>query len=591
MRDIAFSLRFLLGLSWRTDPRRLLRGGILLLVGFLSMPLTALLMRQLVDTYIRHATELDYLAVALATALVGSLMLGHFGHLSYFELGELNEERMNRELLKVINGSRGIEEIDQPEVSDRIDLLRQDIVRMRQTVEAALRLSCLVLQTVLTSVILGLLQPVLLLLVPAAIVPVALRRRAEHVLEAGREEAAPISREIRHLRSLAASPRAQQEIRLNGSERYLIRREEILQRRLARVLGRSQLHGEAIGMIGQFVFAVSFAASVVLVYHLAQRDQASLGDIVLVISLAAQVSSQMSTGLELLSSVHAAGAGFRRLGWLRERIGTSTPLQPLDAQRLSEGITLDNVSFRYPGSDRQVLSDITLRLPMGTVVAIVGENGAGKSTLIKLLNGLYQPTSGRIAVDGHDLAQLDAASWRARTAVLFQDFAQFEFSLRESVGLGRLADIGSAQAVIAAIERAAATPLLDRVGNDLERLLGNAYGDGTNLSGGQWQSVGFARASMRTDPMLLCLDEPGHSLDALTEQQMIDAYQVNAREVSVLGGGTTVFVTHRMSTVRLADRILVLDKGHITEAGTHDELMSLGGRYAELYGLQARTYR
>ena len=252
---------------------------------------------------------------------------------------------------------------------------------------------------------------------------------------------------------------------------------------------------------------------------------------------------------------------------------------------------MENVSFTYPGSPHPVISEVTLRLPPSQVVAFVGENGAGKSTLIKLLNGLYRPTSGRILLDGQDLADVDAASWRMRTAALFQDFARFEFSLGHSVGLGWLADIESAPAVTAAIRRAGAAALLDRVDNDLERLLGNAYGDGTNLSGGQWQSVGFARTVMRTDPVLLCLDEPGHSLDALTEQQMLDSYQAYASDVAARVGGTTILVTHRMSTVRLADVIVVLEDGRVREVGSHEELMRRGDRYAELYGLQSRAYQ
>ncbi|HUN36803.1 MAG TPA: ABC transporter ATP-binding protein [Trebonia sp.] len=592
MRDISFSVRFLLGLSWRTDPRRLAVGGFLLLLGFLATPAMALTLRELVNAWVhKSGGQLDVLVAALTVALVAGLMLGHFGHLFYFELGELNEEQLNRELLRLLSGSRGLEEIERPDVAERIDLLRQDIIRMRQTVEAVLRLSCLVLQMALTSVILGFLQPLLLLLVPVAVVPVMLRRKAEHVLEAGRERAAPVSRETRHLRALSTTARAQQEIRLNGSGGYLIGRQVALQRQQAQILGRSQLCGEALGLAGQFVFGLGFAASLILVFSLQQRNQATIGDVVLVVSLASQVSTQVSLGLELLSSVHAAGAGYRRFAWLRAHIGTSTQLRPAEVQKLSSGISLENVSFSYPGAPVPALKGMTLSLPPGQVVAIVGENGAGKSTLIKLLNGLYRPASGRILIDGQDLAQVDAASWRARTSILYQDFAQFEFSLQHGVGVGWLPDVESAPAVIEAIGRAGATALLDRVGGDLGRLLGNAYGDGTNLSGGQWQSVGFARAAMRADPVLLCLDEPGHSLDALTEQQMIDAYQAYASAVAVRVGGTTIFVTHRMSTVRLADVIVVLDGGRVSEMGSHEDLIGRGGHYAELYHLQSSAYQ
>ena len=562
------------------------------LLGFLATPLAALLMRTLVNAYVtQRATIGNYLAVALAVTLMMALMCGHFGHLSYFELGEMNEERLNRELTRLLNSSRGLEEIEGPHVADQVGLLREDIIRMRPAVEAMLRLCCLVLQTALTSVILGLLEPWLLLLVPLAIVPVLFRRHAERVLEAGREQAAPIAREIQHLRALASVPVSQQQIRLDGSAGFLISRQGERQRQLAKVLGGAQLRGEVVGGIGQVAFALGFVASLVLIYHLTQLRQASLGDIVMVISLTAQVSSQMSTGLELLSSMHAVGTGFRRFTSLRGRIRPDTRRPALELHALSDGIALEDVDFSYPESERAALRGVALRLPPGTVVALVGENGAGKSTLIRLLSGLYEPTKGRVLIDGHDLASLDAASWRARTAVLFQDFARFEFSLRESVGLGRLADIASVPAVVTAIGRARANEVLRRVEGDVERLLGSAYADGTDLSGGQWQSVALARVAMRTDPLLLCMDEPGHSLDALTEQRVLDAYQDIARSVATLLGGVTILVTHRMSTARIADLIVVLDQGRVIEVGSHQELMSKGASYANLHELQARAYR
>lgn len=220
-------------------------------------------------------------------------------------------------------------------------------------------------------------------------------------------------------------------------------------------------------------------------------------------------------------------------------------------------------------------------------MALVGENGAGKSTLLKLLCGLYRPTSGTVLVGGADLAEVTADRWRERTAALYQDFARVELTLQHSVGIGRLADVDAPGPVRSALARTG-SPLADELEPD--DVLGLAYADGRDLSGGQWQNVGFARALMRDDPLLLVLDEPAAALDALAEQRLVDAYQSSAAEIAARVGGVTLFVTHRLSTVRPADRIVVLDAGRVVEHGTHAELVAAGGRYAGLWALQARAY-
>jgi ATP-binding cassette subfamily B protein len=600
MKDIAFCLRFLLRLSWRTDRLRLSLGGLLLLLGFLATPLVALELRGIVDAVLDHQGSTASLwSVVAAVTLIAELMLGHFAHLSYFELGELNEERLGREILRLVNGTRGLEQCDDPAFADGIDLLRQDIVRMRATVDSALRLACLVVQSAVTAAIMASVQPWLLLLPLFSLVPTLLGRRAEGLLDAARQSSAPVARAIRHLRDLAWKADSQKEIRLSGSIDYLIERAESLQRELAGIMGPAQRRYALLRASGQVVFAAAYAASVLLVYREVTTGAAAFGDAVLVIALATQMSWQMTTGMEMLSSVHAASAGLRRLIDLRERATfQGSPGTPVPAGAEAEaasfgtgrGIRFEDVWFTYPGTATPALRGVDLDLPAGRSVALVGVNGAGKSTLIKLLNGLYEPTRGRVLVNGVDLATVNVAAWRSRTAALFQDFARLDFTLQESVGVGHLADIGSVDAVLSAIERARAVPLLERLPNGTRTLLGKGYGDGTDLSGGQWQSVGFARTMMRTDPLLLCLDEPGHALDPISEQRMCDAYQATAKELAFQVGGVTVFVTHRLSTVRLADVIVVMNDGVVAEMGTHTELMDREGLYAEMFALQSRAY-
>ena len=230
-------------------------------------------------------------------------------------------------------------------------------------------------------------------------------------------------------------------------------------------------------------------------------------------------------------------------------------------------------------------------LPAGSTVAVVGENGAGKTTLVKLLCRFYDATAGTVRVDGVDLRDIDTDEWRTRIAAGFQDFSRFELLARENVGVGNLPDIESQTAVLAGLRRARAEGVLDRLDDGLETQLGTSHTDGAQLSGGQWQKLALGRAMMREAPLLLVLDEPTSALDAQAEHELFEQYAVNARRVGGLTGAITLLVSHRFSTVRMADLILVVADGRVTESGSHDELVALGGLYAELFDLQAAAYR
>ena len=223
-------------------------------------------------------------------------------------------------------------------------------------------------------------------------------------------------------------------------------------------------------------------------------------------------------------------------------------------------------------------------------MALVGENGAGKTTLVKLLARFYEPSAGRILVDGVDLRQLDPAAWRGRLSAAFQDFQRFEFRLREAVGVGDLPAIADDRAVRAALARAGADALASALPAGLETQLGRGWPGGVDLSGGQWQVLALGRALLREAPLLLVFDEPTATLDAPTEHALVERLVAAAR-AGETRGTVTLVVSHRFSTVRMADRIVVLDAGRVRESGSHEALMAAGGLYAELYELQARAYR
>jgi ATP-binding cassette subfamily B protein len=285
--------------------------------------------------------------------------------------------------------------------------------------------------------------------------------------------------------------------------------------------------------------------------------------------------------------------GSRRLAWLEDYAASVAALGDLPVPAvLHHGIRLDHVSFAYPGTLRVVLDDVSVTLPAGAVIAIVGENGAGKTTLVKLLAKMYEPSSGSILVDDTPLARIPAVEWRTRLAGAFQDFFRFEFRAGHTVGLGDVPRFDYEPAVIAAVHRAGAADVVARLTAGLDTQLGPTWPHGVELSFGQWQKLALARGFMRDQPLLLILDEPTAALDAETEHALFEHYAAAARGTGENDSGRiTILVSHRFSTVRMADLIIVLDGARLVEVGTHDELMARSGQYSELYGIQAAAYR
>jgi len=249
-------------------------------------------------------------------------------------------------------------------------------------------------------------------------------------------------------------------------------------------------------------------------------------------------------------------------------------------------IAFEKVSFAYPGSGRNVLRDLDLRFPAGTSTAIVGLNGAGKTTLVKLLARLYEPTGGRITVDGVALEEIEARSWQRRLAVIYQDYVRYELDVAANIGLGAPGHLGDTEALTRAIEWAGAAEVTAALPDGLATILSSRYSRGVDLSGGQWQRIALARAlfAVQAGASVLVLDEPTAQLDVRAEVAFFDRF------LELTRGLTTVVISHRFSTVRRADRIVVLDGGLITEQGSHEGLIAAGGQYAELFGLQARRF-
>ena len=270
-------------------------------------------------------------------------------------------------------------------------------------------------------------------------------------------------------------------------------------------------------------------------------------------------------------------------GFVRLRDRATDHLPDTPAPTTFERISGRAISFTYPNAETAAVHDVDVELRAGEVVALVGENGSGKTTLAKILTGLYRPQSGEVLWDGVDIHDFDPTTFRQRIAVIFQDFVRYPFSVADNVGVGDVARIGDLEAIRAAAAAAGATDLIEKLARGYETILGKQFEGGTDLSVGQWQRIALARAFFRSAPLLV-LDEPTAALDPRAERALFDSMRELCR------GRTVLLISHRFSSVRAADRILVLAHGRITEQGSHQELMTLDGQYAELFNLQASSY-
>jgi ATP-binding cassette, subfamily B, bacterial len=431
----------------------------------------------------------------------------------------------------------------------------------------------------------------LLWLLPASVPSLLLGRWLVRWEAGAEEQGAEPGRLTKHLVGLATDPVAGGELRVLGAR-------DIIGDRLHEA-GSAWRRPHVVADVRKNVAATAcglfylLAAGVVLT--LIARDAARGGVPVAVIATSVLVIGQLQGVVSSLrwffqmiaqvvrtvgryQSLEAGVAAARALN------GTTAP-----PDRLHTGISLRGLDFRYPGQDVPSLHDVDLDLPAGSIVAIVGENGAGKSTLVKLLTGLYQPTAGRLLVDGVDLAEIDGDAWRARCAGAFQDHVHLELVARESVTTGDLDALDSDERAHQALRDAAATDVLVALPGGLDTQLGTTWDAGTELSGGQWQRLAIARGMMRQTPLLLVLDEPTSALDPTTEHALFEGYADAARRAG-RQGAITVLVTHRFSTVAAADIVVVLADGRVSEVGSHAELMQADGAYAQLYALQARGY-
>jgi len=576
-------------LGFRFEPALMGVAFMLSLVAAVPDALLAIWFKLLGEGLLEHQSGVLRFAVsALAVSAVATWLLSTVSTRIQRRFRDKVTIALESHVARLQAGIATIAHQERPEYLDRLSVLREETYTLDHMYMSVFSTVGWLLRLAITVVLLGTVNPVLVTLVLFAIPTVAATSWRPAVERTAQERGAQSTRLAAHLYALTTTASPGKELRVLGIGQALADRRRAAWEHWYGPVAAARSRSAAWYAGGWAVFALGYVGAIALV---ATGPHASAAGAILVLTAGARLSAYLNATVSEIGFLRGTWMdGAQRLAWLEDYASAAVQHADLPApDAITEGIRLEHVTFRYPGAMRPALDDVSLLLPAGSVVAIVGENGAGKSTLVKLLAKLYSPTGGRVLIDGTDLARIDSARWRERLAGAFQDFFRFEFQAGQTIGIGDLPRLDVAPALVTAAERAGARDLVEGLPAGLRTQLGPSWADGVDVSYGQWQKLALARGFMRDEPLLVALDEPTAALDAETEHQLFERYAATAREARK-NGSVTILVSHRFSTVRMADLIVVLDGARVAEVGSHEDLLARGGRYADLYRIQAAGY-
>jgi ATP-binding cassette subfamily B protein len=602
LRESLSHTRMTLALVWRSSPSQTIALGVLTLVGGLVPLGVAYAGKRIVDAVVaRSAAEttrwvLVELALVIALAVV-QRGLGLVRSLLGARLGvDINVAILEKALALDLRFFEDAEFYDKltrarREASSRPIALITGSFGLVQSILTLVGYAALLLRFSAWTVV-----ALALATVPATVAEMRYSKLAFRV----RNWRSPESRRLLYLEYVLANDEHAKEVKLFGLGPLLLDRYKSLSERFyaedQQLYVRRAVWTQLLSLLATGTFYGAYAAMAVM----AAAGKLTLGNMTMYVVAFRQGQQAFQSALGAVGDMYehnlymanlwdflaiAGGRGDTGHGHGHGLASVGKPVARSLTPRSDQGIVMEDVGFQYPGKEAWALRHVSLTIPKGASLALVGENGAGKTTFVKLLTRLYEPTEGRILLDGRDLKEWDAEVLRKRFGVLFQDFNQYQLKVRENVGLGSVDHLEDAPRIERAVERGGASDVVSSLKEGLEAPLGRWFADGTELSGGQWQKIALARAFMREDADMLILDEPTAALDAEAEHAVFERFRALAE------GRTTIVISHRFPTVRMAQKIVVLERGSIVEQGSHDELVEKAGKYARMFALQAEGYR
>ena len=580
-----------LAITWDVAKGRFTAGIALSFAVVLATSLNALMTKQVVNHLVArdYSTAAVFAGIAVVLYTV-NLAQGSFNSLMNFDLSERLSHALDMRLADAMNRPAGLDHIERAEYANKLEVIQQNSYIPVGILDNVNALVFIGIGLIVGSVLLATIQPLLALAVLVA-APVAWLEywTTKRYAETFGERMAPEQRMQWFLFRTATTVEPAKELRLfNLGPFFVNKHREISDGYLSTLIRRRYLWSFR-ALIAGVLYAAILAGAIYWVATLVFSGHATLGDLAMAVQLLQQVISRaQQIGVTMTWAAELMYSGGKYL-WLLEYadpLSVDNPAAP--PERVRTMVRFEDVHFTYPGTDKEVLRGVDFEIPAGGTVAIVGDNGAGKTSIVKLLCRFYDPSSGRITVDGVDLKDVDATRWREGFAVAFQDFFKFQFNLQESVGIGEVEHVEDRERVAAAVARSGSGELVDALPEGYETQLGKWF-NGQELSQGQWQRIAIARGAMPEHPKVLILDEPTASLDAKAEHEVFELFEKMAKPQDG-APPVTLLVSHRFSTVRMADTIVVLEEGRVVESGSHEELMARRGRYAEMFNLQASRY-